>query len=94
MSEKRDFKGVWIPKDIWLNKELTLIEKVIYVEIDSLDNEEHCTAGNEYFAEFCGCSESKVSKAIKKLQDLGMIEIISFDGRHRKIQSRVAKNAI
>lgn len=87
----RDFKGVWIPKEIWLNKDLTILEMVIFVEIDSLDNEDNCTAGNEYFAEFCGCSESKVSKAIKKLQELNMIEIISFDGRHRKM--RVIKNA-
>lgn len=88
----RDFKGVWIPKEIWLNKDLTILEMVIFVEIDSLDNEDNCTAGNEYFAEFCGCSESKVSKAIKKLQELNMIEIISFDGRHRKM--RVVKNAM
>lgn len=86
----RDFKGVWIPKEVWLNEELTMLEKVIFVEIDSLDNENHCTAGNEYFAEFCNCSESKVSKAIKKLKELSMIEELSFDGRHRKI--RVVKS--
>jgi len=90
--QNRDFKGVWIPKEIWLNKDLTLLEMVIFVEIDSLDNEDNCVAGNEYFADFCGCSESKVSKAIKKLQELNMIEIISFDGRHRKM--RVVKNAM
>lgn len=86
----RDFKGVWIPKEIWLNEELTMLEKVIFVEIDSLDGQDHCYASNEYFATFCNCSESKVSKAIKKLKDLGMIEEIAFDGRHRKL--RVVKN--
>ena len=35
----RDFKGVWIPKEIWLNPDLTLVEKCLLVEIDSLDNE-------------------------------------------------------
>lgn len=92
MSQERDFKGIWIPKEIWLNEELTLLEKIIFVEIDSLDNENHCIAGNEYFALFCNCSESKVSKAIKKLKELNMIEELSFDGRHRKI--RVVKNTI
>ena len=86
----RDFKGVWIPKEIWLNEELTLLEKIIFIEIDSLDNEEHCIAGNEYFATFCNCSESKVSKAIKKLKELNMVEELSFDGRHRKL--RVVKS--
>ena len=91
-NKERDFKGVWIPKEIWLNDELTLLEKCIFVEIDSLDNENHCTASNEYFAEFCNCSESKVSKAIKKLVELDMIEVMEFDGRHRKIRGRVVKS--
>ena len=86
MDNERDFKGIWIPKEIWLSEELTLLEKIIYVEIDSLDNETHCTASNEYFAEFCNCSESKISKSIRKLEKLGMIEIMNFDGRKRKIR--------
>lgn len=92
LERNRDFKGVWIPKEVWLNDELTMLEKVILVEIDSLDNEQHCVAGNEYLAQFCQCSESKVSKAVKKLEDLGYIEIISFDGRHRRIRSCIVKN--
>lgn len=83
----RDFKGIWIPKELWLNNELTLIEKIILVEIDSLDNENHCTAGNEYLAEFCNCSESKVSKAIKKLIERNYIQQVSFDGRQRVLKS-------
>ena len=86
MNEIRDFKGVWIPKEIWLSENLTLLEKCIYTEISSLDNADHCSAGNEYLANFCNCSESAVSKAIKHLQELGFIEILSFDGRHRKIR--------
>ena len=92
IEKNRDFKGVWIPKEIWLNENLTMIEKVILIEIDSLDNEEHCSAGNEYLAQFCQCSISKVTKAIKKLEDMGFIEVISFDGRYRKIRSCIIKN--
>ena len=92
IEKNRDFKGVWIPKEIWLNENLTMIEKVILIEIDSLDNEEHCSAGNDYLAQFCQCSISKVTKAIKKLEDMGFIEVISFDGRHRKIRSCIIKN--
>lgn len=91
-ERNRDFKGVWIPKDIWLNDKLTMLEKVILIEIDSLDNEEHCVAGNEYLAQFCQCSIPKVTQAIKKLSDLGYIEIISFDGRHRRIRSCIIKS--
>ena len=34
-EQQRQFKGIWIPKEIWLNKELTMQEKMILVEIDS-----------------------------------------------------------
>lgn len=84
MSE-RDFKGVWIPKEIWLNTELSMLEKVILIEIDSLDNEEHCIASNEYFAEFCNCGVATVTRSIKHLKELGYIKELVSDGRHRKL---------
>ena len=39
---QRNFKGVWIPREVWLSEELSLMEKVLFVEIDSLDNERSC----------------------------------------------------
>ena len=92
MENNRDFKGVWIPKEIWLDTRLTALDKIILTEIDSLDNENGCTAGNEYLAEFCQCSETKVSTAVKKLIELGYIYQKSFDGRIRILKSRVLKN--
>lgn len=87
---ERDFKGVWIPKEVWLDENLSALEKVILIEIDSLDTEEnHCYASNKYLAEFCRCSEIKVSQAIKKFLELGYIEQISFDGRTRILRSRL-----
>ena len=79
----RDFKGVWIPKEIWLNTELSMLEKVVLIEISSLDNEEHCTASNEYFANFCSVSIASVTRAIQHLIDMGYIKRMSFDGRKR-----------
>ena len=72
--QNRDFKGVWIPKEIWLNTELSITDKVLLAEIDSLDNENHCTASNEYFSEFFKVSVPTISRSIKKLKDLGFIE--------------------
>lgn len=72
--QSRDFKGVWIPKEIWLNKELSAIDRVLLAEINSLDNENHCTASNEYFAEFCGVSVATITRSIKKLKDMKFIE--------------------
>lgn len=64
---ERDFKGIWIPKEIWLNKNLTMQEKIFLVEIDSLDNEFGCTAGNQYFADFFGISKTRASLVIQEL---------------------------
>lgn len=89
MSEtNRDFKGVWIPKEIWLDKRLNALDKIILAEIDSLDNDESgCFASNKYIAEFCGCSETKVSTAVSKLIELGYLAAAGFDGRQRKLKS-------
>lgn len=86
----RDFKGIWIPKGIWLDKRLNALDKIILVEIDSLDaTEEGCYASNKYLADFCQCTETKISTSIKKLVELGYIKITSFDGRKRYIKSRL-----
>jgi len=51
-KQDRDFKGIWIPKEVWLADELNYIQKLLLVEIDSLDNEKGCFASNDYFADF------------------------------------------
>lgn len=87
MGEDREFKGVWIPKEIWLDRSLSALDKMILVEIDSLDNEDGCYASNQHFAEFCQCSESAVTKSISKLKSKGYIRQESFDGRKRVLRS-------
>lgn len=91
----RDFKGVWIPKDIWLNTNLSALDRVMLAEICSLDNENHCTASNEYFAEFCGVSVPTITRCIKKLKDMNFIEttmISSNTGSYRVIKMIMGSN--
>lgn len=71
----RAFKGVWIPKEIWLSEDLTLQEKVFLVEINSLDNEEGCFASNGYFADFFQLSNSRVSQIINSLEKKGLVSL-------------------
>lgn len=93
MNERnRDFKGIWIPKEIWFDTRLSALEKVILAEIDSLDSTERgCFASNQELAEFCQCSEYKVSGAISKMIDLGYIYLKKFDGRTRELKVCLAK---
>ena len=78
-NQERDFKGVFIPKEIWINNKLTMLEKNVFAEIDSLDNgAQGCFASNEYLAKFCQCSVSSISRAISKLIELKYLNVISF----------------
>ena len=74
----RAFKGIWIPKEIWLNEDLTVMEKLFLVEIDSLDNEKGCYASNKYFADFFGISKGRCSQIINSLNEKQLISIEYF----------------
>ena len=87
MEIKRDFKGIWIPKEIYSNDKLSWSEKILLVEIDSLDNEDGCFASNFYFSEFLGVSEVRISNIIAKLKKLNYIEQLNFNGRQRILHS-------
>lgn len=89
---ERDFKGIWIPKEIWLDERLNALDKVILCEINSLDGDEGCFASNQYLAEFCQCSEAKVSKSVALLVELGYLRVEKFDGRKRFLKTCLVKN--
>ncbi len=81
----RDFKGVWIPKDIWLDENLTWMEKLLLVEIDSLDAEKGCFASNDYFAKFFQLSKSRISDLIGQLVSKGYITtFLLYEGKQVK----------
>jgi hypothetical protein len=85
----RDFKGIWIPKTIWLCTDLKPNEKILLSEIDSLDNEKGCFASNEYFSKFLQVDISTVTRAIAKLKKLQYIFQESFNGRERILRSNL-----
>lgn len=89
---ERDFKGIWIPKEIWLDERLNALDKIILCEINSLDGDEGCFASNQYLADFCHCSEAKVSKSVALLIELGYLRVEKFDGRKRFLKTCLVKN--
>jgi hypothetical protein len=84
----RDFKGIWIPKDIWLSPALSLMEKVLFVEIHSLDNERGCYASNRYFANFFGMSDRQIRRYIGTLKEKGLISVEMRSETERVIHVR------
>lgn len=89
----RDFKGVWIPKEIWLSEELSLMEKVLFVEIHSLDNADGCYASNRYFAEFFNISERQIRTYIGTLKSKGFVyvEIKNRNDRVIRVAGKYAR---
>ncbi|MFI2816787.1 helix-turn-helix domain-containing protein [Vreelandella piezotolerans] len=76
MSDERAFRGVWIPAEIWLNRELSLQEKVMLIEIDSLQHpQKGCFKSNKKLAEFFGLSPNRVSEVISSLKKKGWVTV-------------------
>jgi len=88
----RDFKGVWIRSEIWLDLNLTWMEKLLLTEIDSLDNEDGCYASNNYFAEFFQLSAGRISQIIKSLKEKKYVSCEYFYKKDSKeIEKRVLR---
>ena len=75
-DHQRDFKGAFIPKEIWCNPELDGDAKLVWGEIYALDNDFGCIASNEHFMGMFGWkNDRKVQREIKKLSDMGLISV-------------------
>ena len=87
---ERIVKGIWIPIEIWMNKDLSWNEKILLMEIDSFTSKDReCYISNEYIAELLGVSVSWASKCLSHLLDLGLVRVVKFDGRKRYVESTI-----
>lgn len=96
LNPNRKFKGIWVPEHLWFYEGLTINEKVFYLEIDSLDNENGCFASNDYFSRFSGLSKSRCSEIITSLGKKGIIYselTYKFKGgkRSKEIDKRIIR---
>ena len=74
LEQKREFQGVWIPREIWLDSKLTWIEKLFLTEINSFcAGEKGCYANNHYFSKFFKLSRTRCGNVINALKKKGYI---------------------
>ncbi len=67
-KHKRKFQGLWIPVELWFSEEFSLLEKMLMIEIASLDaTDKGCFASNSHFAKMFGVSRKYISFLINKL---------------------------
>lgn len=62
------------------------MEKVLFVEIHSLDNERGCYASNRYFADFFGMSPRQIATYVGKLKEKGFVTVTVANQNERTIR--------
>lgn len=89
---ERVVKGIWIPIEIWEDDILSLQEKCLLAEIDSLDGEDGCYASNDRLAKYLNLSKDRISKLISSLQKKGLITVkLIYKAGTKEVQKRVVK---
>ena len=84
MSE-REFLGIWIPAEVWLDQRLTMTEKAFLAEIESFTkNGKTFHKSNDTIRKEYGITPKTVQRIIKKLMQLGLLECY-FNGRVRHL---------
>lgn len=79
----RNFRGVYINAQFYLNKDLNWIEKILLIEVDSFCDKYinvYCELPNGYFADVLGVTEKEVEKMIKRLRDENYLQVESSEG--------------
>ena len=91
-EQEREFKGIWIPKEIWLNEELSLQERVLLSEIDSFEKKNGCFASNAYLGKIVRLSASRVSGIISKLVNLEYLSTtMTYKPHSNEVDKRILK---
>ncbi len=84
----RDFKGIWIPREIWLIPDLKPSYRVFLAEIDSLDKGNGCWAQNSHFSALFGLSKNRCSEIISMLEKKKLIKV-THQNSDGEIQRRI-----
>ena len=83
-------KGLWIPAEILLNKDLSDKEKIILAIILYLSEEtKSCFASNKYIANIVNVTHERVSKIISSLKDKEYVRVrLKYKTDSKEIEER------
>lgn len=81
---ERQTKGIWIPIEIWEDKNLSWNERILLLEIDSFTTKDKdCFTSNEYIANLLNVSETTANKILSSLIEKGYVIKTAFDGGNK-----------
>lgn len=90
VSKNRDFKGVWVPKKLYLSGLFSPNEKFVLIEIYSLSKNNKCYATNKHFANFVGLRENTIQKMMLAFERAGYIKrIFEYKEDSKEIKDRI-----
>jgi len=82
---EREFLGIWIPAEVWLDQRLTMTEKAFMAEVESFSkNGKTFHKSNDTIRQQYGITPKTVQRIIKKLVELELLECY-FNGRVRHL---------
>ena len=83
IEPKRQFTGVWLPRELLLDERLTATDKILYAEIASF-GEKGCWKKSEKLMELCGVKRDAFAASCKRLVKFGYITQSREYGRMRR----------
>ena len=87
---ERQFKGIFIPQEMWEAPDLSWTEKIVLMEIDSFTAQgKDCFISDDYIGSLVGCSPRTARTIVSKLIRLGYITRTRCDGRKRYLCSAI-----
>ena len=90
LNFERKANGIWMPIEIWEDKSLSWIEKILFLEIDSYTSRDcDCFFSDAYIAEFLNVSIVTANRTLSSLMKKGYVKKTRFDGRRRYIQTNL-----
>ena len=77
MEPSNEFEGKYItlPQSLIVKKGLTLLQKLLLIQIHNLDNDKGCFASNEYLSRFFGVSTRWIRGQLSVLKEKGYLKI-------------------
>lgn len=86
----KEFKEIWLPKEVIKNTNLNDKEKMIYAMILSLSKNQECTVTNAYISKIFNITTIQVSRVINSLKKKGFIKVnLIYKQNSKEIQKRV-----
>lgn len=67
-TNKRGFEGIWIPREIWLDTNLSALERILYAEIASF-GENGCWKKSEELMKLLGVGKGTFQKYCRNLRE-------------------------